>query len=61
MRAARGLNAVSPLGTLARGYAIVTLAADGGVVTDAVRAPPGTELAVRLARGRLRAQVTRNR
>ncbi|MGQ0430407.1 MAG: exodeoxyribonuclease VII large subunit [Gammaproteobacteria bacterium] len=57
--AARGLNAVSPLATLARGYAIATLPADGTLVTDAAQAPAGTELALRLARGRLRARVTR--
>ncbi|MGQ0384900.1 MAG: exodeoxyribonuclease VII large subunit [Gammaproteobacteria bacterium] len=57
--AARGLHAVSPLATLARGYAIATLPADGTVVTDARQAPAGTELALRLARGRLRARVTR--
>ena len=56
---ARGLQAVSPLATLARGYAIVTRVEDGTVVTDAVQSPPGSELAVRLARGRLRVRVTR--
>jgi exodeoxyribonuclease VII large subunit len=56
---ARGLNAVSPLATLARGYAIVTRAKDGRIVTDAAQAPAGAELAIRLARGRLRARVTR--
>jgi exodeoxyribonuclease VII large subunit len=58
--AARGLNAVSPLATLERGYSIVTLAETGKVLTDAARAPPGTDVAVRLARGGLRARVTRN-
>ena len=56
--AARGLQATSPLATLGRGYAIVTLAANGAVVTDAAHAPPGTEVEARLARGRLRARVT---
>jgi exodeoxyribonuclease VII large subunit len=56
--AARGLHATSPLATLARGYAIVSIAADGRVVTAAVEAPPGTEIEARLARGRLRARVT---
>ena len=55
--AARGLHATSPLATLARGYAIVTLSADGAVVTDATQAPAGTEIDTRLARGRLRARV----
>jgi len=55
--AARGLHATSPLATLARGYAIVTLAQDGAVVTDAEQAPPGAEIDARLSRGRLRARV----
>lgn len=55
---ARGLQATSPLGTLGRGYAIVTLAENGAVVMDAALAPPGTEVEARLARGRLRARVT---
>jgi exodeoxyribonuclease VII large subunit len=40
--AARALNAISPLATLARGYAIVTLAASGAIVHDPAQAPPGT-------------------
>ena len=54
---ARGLQATSPLATLGRGYAIVTLAATGAIVTDAAQAPAGTEIEARLARGRLRARV----
>jgi exodeoxyribonuclease VII large subunit len=56
--AARGLEATSPLATLGRGYAIVTLAATGRVVTDSEQAPSGSEIEARLARGRLRARVT---
>lgn len=55
---ARGLQATSPLATLGRGYAIVTLPENGAVVTDSALAPPGTEVEARLARGRLRARVT---
>jgi exodeoxyribonuclease VII large subunit len=55
--AVRGLHATSPLATLARGYAIVTLAQDGAVVTGAAQAPPGAEIDARLSRGRLRARV----
>ena len=55
--AARALNAVSPLATLTRGYAIVTRSADGVVVRDAAQAPPGTAIDARLARGRVRARV----
>lgn len=55
---ARALNAVSPLATLDRGYAIVTRAPDRSVVTDPAEAPVGSEIEVRLARGRLKARVT---
>jgi len=57
--AARALQAVSPLATLERGYAIVTLADSGRVLRDAARAEPGQEIEARLARGRLRARVLR--
>ena len=55
--AARGLEATSPLATLGRGYAIVTLASNGKVVRDPSEAPPGTDVEARLALGRLRARV----
>ncbi|MGH7838359.1 MAG: exodeoxyribonuclease VII large subunit, partial [Candidatus Binataceae bacterium] len=55
---ARRLDAVSPLRVLERGYAMVTDPRDGRVVTDARAVAPGDELAIRLARGRLRAAVT---
>jgi exodeoxyribonuclease VII large subunit len=54
--AARTLDAVSPLATLQRGYAIVTDVA-GHVVTDAQTAKPGDIVNARLARGSLRARV----
>ena len=56
-RSMRTLNAVSPLATLERGYAIVT---DSGahVVTDASSLVPGTRIEARLARGSVRATVT---
>jgi exodeoxyribonuclease VII large subunit len=53
---ARTLNAVSPLATLDRGYAIASRA-DGTILRDATEAPPGTSIDVRLASGRLRAKV----
>jgi exodeoxyribonuclease VII large subunit len=56
--ALRALHAISPLATLDRGYAIVNRAADGVLVRDPQQAPPGTDLDVRLAGGRLRARVT---
>jgi len=56
--ASRTLDAVSPLATLGRGYAIVQRVDDGSVVHDAAQAPVGTEIEARLARGRVRATVT---
>ena len=53
----RGLEATSPLATLGRGYAIVTLASNGKVVRDPSEAPPGSEVEARVARGQLRARV----
>jgi exodeoxyribonuclease VII large subunit len=50
---------LSPLGILERGYAIV-LDQQGGIVRDAQAAPVKSLLDVRLARGRLRARVTRS-
>jgi exodeoxyribonuclease VII large subunit len=52
----RTLNAVSPLATLERGYAIVTTEA-GAILRDAADAKPGTIIEARLRRGRLRAKV----
>jgi exodeoxyribonuclease VII large subunit len=51
------LAELSPLRVLDRGYAIVQDEA-GGIVKGAVQAPPGSEIGVRLAGGRLRARVT---
>src|SRR5882724_10419266 len=56
--AQRALNAVSPLATLTRGFAIVTRAAGGALLTDAAAVPAGEEIEARLARGSLRARVT---
>ena len=49
---ARMLDSLSPLGTLQRGYAIIT-DRDGRVVTDASSVAVGDELEARLAQGRL--------
>jgi exodeoxyribonuclease VII large subunit len=52
----RTLNAVSPLATLERGYAIVSI--EGGqILRDAAEARPGTLIEARLARGSIRAKV----
>ena len=50
------LSQLSPLTILNRGYAIVT-AESGHILMDAAAAPPGSNIGVRLARGRLRAAV----
>ena len=59
--AARALQAVSPLATLDRGYAIVSSQEDGGVVTDAATVASGASIEVRLARGELSATVDESR
>jgi len=55
--AAQGLEARSPLATLARGYAIVTRLPDGVILRDAAQAPPGTRIQAQLARGTLIGRV----
>jgi exodeoxyribonuclease VII large subunit len=55
--AQRALDAVSPLATLARGFAIVKRA-DGTVLTDAAAVAVGEEIEASLASGRLTARVT---
>jgi len=51
------LDAVSPLATLARGFAVITRA-DGSVVTDAGSVAVGDEIRALLHRGALRARIT---
>lgn len=55
--AQRTLDAVSPLATLARGFAIITRPADGALIGDASLINIGDEIEARLDRGRLRARV----
>ncbi len=50
------LDSLSPLGTLARGYAIVT-DPEGKVITDADSVEVGSRLHTRLASGRLEVTV----
>jgi exodeoxyribonuclease VII large subunit len=52
----RTLNAVSPLATLQRGYAIVSCVG-GNIVRSAAEVAPGTPIEVRLAVGKIRAKV----
>ena len=53
----RALNAVSPLATLERGYAIVTRAADGTLIRDAAQLTQGERIRARLGRGEIDASV----
>ena len=53
------LNAMSPLSTLARGYAIVTSTATGQVVRDAAVLSPGDAVTARFARGEADCEVLR--
>jgi exodeoxyribonuclease VII large subunit len=55
--AQRALDAVSPLATLNRGFAIVTTG-EGKLLTDAGEVSVGAEIEARLAQGALRARVT---
>ncbi len=55
--AARGLHSVSPLATLDRGYAIVTDADSGRLLTDASHAQKGDDIRARLQHGELLATV----
>jgi exodeoxyribonuclease VII large subunit len=52
----RTLNAVSPLATLGRGYAIVSIEG-GAILRTAADAKPGTIIEAQLAHGRVRAKV----
>jgi exodeoxyribonuclease VII large subunit len=51
------LEALSPLGVLARGYSITFRGDNGQVVRDSAEVNLGDELTTRLHRGRLRSQV----
>ena len=56
---ATGLDSLSPLAVLARGYGLVRRARDGAIVRDAGDAPPGEALAVRVARAELEVRVVK--
>jgi exodeoxyribonuclease VII large subunit len=57
--AAGSLNAVSPLATLERGYAVVRDSSSGQVSMDASALKPGDSVDIQLARGRLDATVNK--
>jgi exodeoxyribonuclease VII large subunit len=55
--AQRTLDTVSPLATLARGFAIITRPADGALIGNAAEVNVGDEIDARLSHGELRALV----
>jgi len=55
---ARTLDAVSPLGTLERGYSIVSHATNGQILHDSKQVSRGDSLSIQLAKGQISAQVT---
>jgi exodeoxyribonuclease VII large subunit len=57
----RGLVSLSPLATLERGYAIVTRANDGELVTNSSAVEAGSGIEIRLASGELAATVDAKR
>jgi len=56
--AIRGLNSVSPLATLDRGYSIITEYGTGKLVREASKVTTGTRIKAKLAKGSLDATVT---
>ncbi|HLK71836.1 MAG TPA: exodeoxyribonuclease VII large subunit, partial [Steroidobacteraceae bacterium] len=56
---ARALQAVSPLATLERGFAVVTRSRDGELITSAAQLAEGESIEARLASGRVHATVVR--
>ena len=54
---ANRLRAMNPESVLARGYAIVSRADDGRIVTDEAMVAPGDDIRIRLAKGGMRAAV----
>jgi len=53
------LHTLSPLAVLDRGYAICLDAASGAIITDAASVSGGDHVIVKVARGRIEAEVTR--
>ena len=56
-----GLQAISPLATLQRGYAVVSDAKTGAIIGNASTMNKGDRIDVRLARGKLHAIVKKTR
>ncbi len=56
---ARTLHAISPLEVIGRGYAVLTEASSGSVISDVDQAAPGTRIEARLRDGSLECTVDR--
>lgn len=54
----RTLDAVSPLGTLQRGYSIASNATSGQILIDSKQVSKGDTLSIQLAKGKISAQVS---
>jgi exodeoxyribonuclease VII large subunit len=54
----RTLDAVSPLGTLQRGYAIVSHSASGQILLDSKQVTKGDSISIQLAKGQVSAKVS---
>jgi exodeoxyribonuclease VII large subunit len=59
--ATAGLDSLSPLAVLARGYALVRRVRDGAIVRQAREVEPGETVSIRLAEGELEAAIERVR
>jgi exodeoxyribonuclease VII large subunit len=54
----RRLEALSPLGVLGRGYAVVTRKEDGNVISRIAQARPGEQVTIRVSDGQMDAEIT---
>jgi exodeoxyribonuclease VII large subunit len=61
LRTVAGLEARSPLGTLSRGYAILSRRPEGEIVRDPAQVAPGDQLQIRVAGGLIEAVATLSR
>jgi exonuclease VII large subunit len=54
----RRLEALSPLGVLGRGYAVVTRKEDGNVISRVAQARAGEQVTIRVSDGQMDAEIT---
>jgi exodeoxyribonuclease VII large subunit len=57
----RRLEALSPLGVLGRGYAVVTRKEDGNVISRIAQARPGEQVTIRVSDGQMDAEITKGK